>query len=152
MEIMLVFIILLASYGSVDSAVIDHLLKNQNHLKPVPFSLSQVKEQIESTINEINKALVLSDKNPSFISPCIWRNCPGKFSFKYLTQKENVNFDSSIQRLQKLRNQIRKYKTLIKLENDKLKERKLKVDPYFQSYQLDETSLSKLLELNTGKQ
>jgi hypothetical protein len=131
MEIMLVFIILLASYGSVDSAVIDHLLKKQNHLKPVPFSLSQVKEQIESTINEINKALVLSDKNTSFISPCIRKNCAGQFSFKYQTQKGNVNFDSSIQHLQKLRNQIRKYKTLIKLEGDKLKERKLKVDPYF---------------------
>ena len=149
MEAKLILLILLVNYVLVDSAAIDNLLKNQNHLKPVPFSLEQIKQQIESTINDINKAFFLSDKNPSsdfFENSCIWRNCPKASKAQYSKQKGKVNVDSSIQQLQQL---VRKYQTLMKLEDERVKMTNPKNKPNTQRYRINESYLKKLLEFSS---
>ena len=148
MEAKLILLILLVNYVSIDSAVV-YLHKNQNRLKPVPLSLKKIKYQIENTINDINKALVLPDKNPSsefYEKPCIWKNCPKPFKAKYSKQKGNVNVDSLIQQLQQ---QVRKYQTLMKLEDDRVKMSNSKVEPNTQKYRINESNLKKLLELSS---
>ena len=139
MNFKLVVIILFIIKVSVDSSVIDSLLKKQN-VKPMPVSLTHIKEQIENKIDEMHKVILVSNKykNPNFSRLCIWKNCPKPLT-NHFSQNSYTNSKFKIE-TNILYQLIRQYKTMLKIENDKN-------NSYSQSDQIDDENLRKLIEL-----